>query len=217
MATKVFLKWLGTNGENGLTHGKEYVFHKSPLSCEFVVNDSGTTLYTNGLQDYWQRIEREVFTAHGVEWVKHTPGEPMPCEPCAQIHFLTERNETYKAANGAGGCCWGFASSIIGWRYADSEQKEPQNIACGPKIVGVDFAEDESTRNDLIAAVDDGHLTPGQKAYINAKEEKVAERLRSEAAKEELKRADHGKSIQDLANANGAMKFEHDPRMGWPS
>jgi hypothetical protein len=68
-----------------------------------------------------------------------------------------------------------------------------------------------------MSSVDDGHLTPGQKAYINAKEEKVAERLRSEAAKEELKRADHSKSIQDLANANGAVKFEHDPRMGWPS
>lgn len=69
---------------------------------------------------------------------------------------------------------------------------------------------------DEISAVDDtGHLTPGQKAYINAKEEKVAERLRSEAAKEELKRADHSKSIRDLANANGTVKFEHDHRLGW--
>lgn len=66
-----------------------------------------------------------------------------------------------------------------------------------------------------MSSVDDGHLTPGQKAFINAKAEKVAERLRSEAAKEELKRADHSKSIQDLANANGAVKFEHDHRLGW--
>lgn len=237
MATKVFLKWLGTNGENGLTTGKEYVFHKSPLSCEFVVNDFGTTLYTNGLESYWQRIERQTFTAHGFQWFAHVPGEPMPCDGDAIIHVLmtSELKGSYddqkrpaKAWHWeATGC-----NGKVGWRYADSEQKEPEACVPAGKPNNITFTEtgdgyflfkvntaaameDESERNDLIAAVDDGHLTPGQKAYINAKEEKVAERLRSEAAKEELKKADHSKSIQDLANANGAVKFEHDHRLGW--
>jgi hypothetical protein len=238
---KVFLKWLGGEGVSApLTIGREYELFGG--GCPYVKADTGQKLYTDGKQSYWQRIEREVFTAHDFEWFKHVPGEPMPCEPCAQIHFLTERNETYKAANGAGGCCWGFASSIIGWRYADSEQKEtevqhvqivgsPEAVSAGvldkmpkPGTVRIKISSSpgvvrgsnsDMQQRDLIAAVDDGHLTPGQKAYINAKEEKVAERLRSEAAKEELKRADHSKSIQDLANANGAVKFEHDHRLGW--
>ena len=66
-----------------------------------------------------------------------------------------------------------------------------------------------------MSSVDDGHLTPGQKRHWDAMEEKQAERERAEAARHELKKADHSKSIQDLANANGAVKFEHDPRMGW--
>ena len=68
-----------------------------------------------------------------------------------------------------------------------------------------------------MSSVDDGHLTPGQKRHWDAMEEKQAERERAEAARHELKKADHSKSIQDLANANGAVKFEHDPRIGWPS
>lgn len=218
MATKVFLKWFGTNGENGLTTGREYEFVEW-----HVVNDSGTTLYTSGLEPHWQRIERQTFEANGFQWFAHEPGDAIPCDGDSVIHVIckweAEKGEGHDVTDKAKHFWFsqrGSHDDIIGWRFADSAKPEvPQNITCGPKIVGVDFAEDPSERNDLIATVDDGHLTPGQKAYINAKEEKVAERLRSEAAKEELKRADHSKSIQDLANANGAVKFEHDHRLGW--
>jgi hypothetical protein len=169
-----------------------------------------------------ERIERETFTAHGFQWFKHVPGEPRPCDINAQIYTLLSSDrlgsggESYSAQYASWHCKNHKNSDIIGWRYADSEQKEPVKPADPfPASVWDSGSEDESERNDLIAAVDDGHLTPDQKAYINAKEEKVAERLRSEAAKEELKRADHSKSIQDLANANGAVKFEHDHRLGW--
>lgn len=247
MATKVFYRCIQTFTDAWIA-GKEYERVHGQIVTEF-----GNELDCDDADDmcdfsslnaaHFRRIEREVFTAHGFEWFKHVPGEPMPCDGeaitntiCqAEIDSVLRMNDR-KAEQWA----WNNGSSVIGWRFADSEQKEPfhaldakrlnENADACFSINGqatvrgdvVQFAtpysdDDDSERNDLIAAVDDGHLTPGQKAYINAKEEKVAERLRSEAAKEELKKADHSKSIQDLANANGAVKFEHDPRMGWPS
>lgn len=225
---KVFYRCIESRTD-GWIAGKEY---ECGASSGMVTSEFGYPLHYREVDEmcsynstlnaaYFERIEREdstTFEAHGHTWTRHTPGDPMPCDGDAVINWLID-DELKVAPKDLGvsarSCelCWRL---IIGWRFADSAKPEVQhNIACGPKIVGVDFAEDPSERNDLIVAVDDGHLTPGQKAYINAKEEKVAERLRSEAAKEELKRVDHSKSIQDLANANGAVKFEHDHRLGW--
>lgn len=77
------------------------------------------------------------------------------------------------------------------------------------------LVEDESERNDLIAAVDDGHLTPGQKAYIQDKED-------AQAAKQQLKHDAEAKALQEradqLADAGKAMdrvNQGHDHRLGW--
>lgn len=260
MATKVFLKWLG-EGCKSLTTGREYEHIQDDFP--YVVSNVGESLCTDGKQSYWQRIERQTFEAHNLTWFRHVPGDAMPCDGHSLVEVLmrSEVNEDYREmAKPARVWDWEATgmNGKVGWRYADSEQKEPTiafsqaqdgtnwnaadfgvvpeaaqskritlqfdgklwpmggiNPPKNSQLGGVTLAKDESERNDLIAAVDDGHLTPGQKAFINAKAEKVAERLRSEAAKEELKRADHSKSIQDLANANGAVKFEHDHRLGW--
>lgn len=217
MATKVFLKWFGTNGENGLTTGREYEFVEW-----HVVNDSGTTLYTSGLEPHWQRIERQTFEANGFQWFAHEPGDAMPCDGDAKIVALYRDGYITKPWS-ACNYRWHPASAkedpacdIIGWRYADSAKPEvPQNIARGPKIIGVDFAEDESERNDLIAAVDDGHLTPGQKAYIQAKED-------AQAAKQQLAKDAQDKALQEraeqLSDAGKAMDRidqDHGHRLGW--
>lgn len=278
MGTKVFLKWLGADGENGLTTGREYAFEEW-----HIVNDSGKTLYTNGTQDYWQRIEREVFTANGFEWFRHVPGEPMPCDPEANVVGLSMCMREFK--NKAQFLDWTHNESgalLIVWRYADSEQKEPaitfsqaqdgtnwnvadfgvvpydaqsnspqplsdgklwplggldakrfnENAGCigdsGTVLgrawidpfpadvwIGVDFAEDPSERNDLIAAVDDGHLTPGQKAYIQGKED-------AQAAKQQLKHDAEAKALQEraesLSDAGKAMdrvNQDHSHKLGW--
>lgn len=233
MATKVFYRCKKTINSNWIV-GKEYeavggIVHGEDADAFYPCIAFGETAF--------DRIERDCFEASGHTWFRHTPGDPRPCDGDAWIYTLLSGNrlgsggERYRAQYASWHCKDHKNSDIIGWRYADSERKEPAvqlaQIFGSPVAVGWEHCSgvwigeariadaDESERNDLIAAVDDGHLTPGQKAFINAKEEKVAERLRSEAAKEELKRADHSKSIQDLANANGAVKFEHDHRLGW--
>ena len=250
MATKVFYRCIKTGSCSQFTVGKEYECKEN----YFVVDDRGYSVRLGpSCRAFYfghelERIERQTFEAHNLTWFRHVPGEPIPCDKNATVRVLMDVDDGKTAASNiddAAGCLnWDRGTPIIGWRYADSEQKEPEvqhvqivgspeavsagvidewiHIPSGHAVIvpeGVPYVilggNDDSVRNDLVAAVDDGHLTPEQKAYINAKEEKVAERLRSEAAKEELKRADHSKSIQDLANANGAVKFEHDHRLGW--
>lgn len=164
---KVFLKWLGKDSENGLTSGKEYVFHKSPLSCEFVVNDSGATLYTNGLESYWQRIEREVFEAHGFEWFKHTPGDPMPCDGDAGVVLLFQNGESSSSAP-AFSWSWDKAWNELGWRYADDAKPVPKDwteyphltagLTFQPKIEGVQAMPSKPTvsgRNPALVISDE--------------------------------------------------------------
>lgn len=65
------------------------------------------------------------------------------------------------------------------------------------------------------AAMDDGHLTPGQKAYIQAKED-------AQAAKQQLKHDAEAKALQEraeqLSDAGKAMdrvNQDHGHRLGW--
>jgi hypothetical protein len=103
--------------------------------------------------------------------------------------------------------CIGDSGTVLGRAWIDPF---PADV-----WIGVDFAEDPSERNDLIAAVDDGHLTPGQKAYIQGKED-------AQAAKQQLKHDAEAKALQkradQLADAGKAMdrvNQGHDHRLGW--
>ena len=227
MATKVFLKWLGETS-NELSSGKEYHLYGQT----YIRLNNGASFHTQGLGPAWQRIEREVFTANGFEWFRHVPGEPMPCDPEANVVGLSMCMREFK--NKAQFLDWTHNESgalLIVWRYADSERKEPAvqlaQIFGSPVAVGWEHCSgvwigeariadaDESERNDLIAAVDDGHLTPGQKAYIQGKED-------AQAAKQQLKHDAEAKALQEradqLADAGKAMdrvNQGHDHRLGW--
>lgn len=219
-------------------------------------------------------MDTETFEAHGFVWNKHVPGEPMPCDPEANVVGLSMCMREFK--NKAQFLDWTHNESgalLIVWRYADSEQKEPAitfsqaqdgtnwNVAdfgvvpydaqsnspqplsdgklwpMGDGLADATGAVQrifmsgrgggksrclkelgeiaEMQQRDLIAAVDDGHLTPGQKAYIQGKED-------AQAAKQQLKHDAEAKALQEradqLADAGKAMdrvNQGHDHRLGW--
>ena len=66
--------------------------------------------------------ERETFQAHGLTWIKHTPGNPMPCYGDAEIRVLL-RCSAYGPATSSQ-LDWsekqGDEGQIIGWNYADA-------------------------------------------------------------------------------------------------
>lgn len=69
--------------------------------------------------------------------------------------------------------------------------------------------------NEMSAAEDNGHLTPGQKAYIQAKED-------AQAAKQQLAKDAQDKALQEravqLADAGKAMDVVRDGfthKLGW--
>ena len=284
MATKVFYRC--KTQAQWWTFGREY-----QLSDGIVIDDDGSPREEDFMDTLtmFQRIERETFTANGFKWFKHTPGDAIPCDRDSVIHALckweAEKGEGHDVTDKAKHFWFsqrGSYDDIIGWRFADSERKEPaitfsqaqdgtnwnvadfgvvpydaqsnspqplsdgklwplggldakrfnENAGCigdsGTVLgrawidpfpadvwIGVDFAEDPSERNDLIAAVDDGHLTPGQKAYIQGKED-------AQAAKQQLKHDAEAKALQEradqLADAGRAMDVVRDGfthKLGW--
>jgi hypothetical protein len=71
------------------------------------------------------KSQSETFEAHGLTWIKHTPGDPMPCDGESMLQVLEEgeRNgKTYwdfrmPARE------WGWRAGpnpTVGWRYADA-------------------------------------------------------------------------------------------------
>jgi len=158
----------------------------------------------------------------------------MPCDDEANVQTICQSEiDGFPRMNErlASSWSWGKLSSVIGWRFADSEQKEPAvqlaQIFGSPVAVGWEHCSgvwigeariadaDESERNDLIAAVDDGHLTPGQKAYIQGKED-------AQAAKQQLKHDAEAKALQEraesLSDAGKAMdrvNQDHSHKLGW--
>lgn len=222
---KVFYRCIESRTD-GWIEGKEY---ECGASSGMITSEFGYQLHYREVDEmcsynpafnaaYFERIERDystTFEAHGHTWFRHTSDEKT-WPPVGAIIFLLFGDgfqlgrEVGKFREERAGEC------PLGWRYADSAKPEvPQNIACGPKIVGVDFSEDESERNDLIAAVDDGHLTPGQKAYIQGKED-------AQAAKQQLAKDAQDKALQEradqLSDAGKAMdrvNQDHGHRLGW--
>lgn len=146
---KVF--WKCTKPVNfSFREGKEY-----EVVDGFVVNECGGKVPSTALDEHcdfmtkyanvhgnfppdfsrFVKIEREVFTAHGFERFKHTPGEPMPLSGELVINVLTFGGQHLK--NRAENFDWGKGSGIIpiiGWRYADSERKEPAISGLNPQL-----------------------------------------------------------------------------------
>lgn len=229
MATKVFYRCIESRTD-GWIAGKEY---ECGASSGMVTSEFGYPLHYREVDEmcsynstlnaaYFERIEREdstTFEAHGHTWTRHTPVEPMPCDGDAVINWLTD-DELKVAPKDLGvsarSCelCWRL---IIGWRFADSAKPEQADrpITGIIKRVCAEYSEDESERNDRIAAMDDGHLTPGQKAYIQAKED-------AQAAKQQLAKDAQDKALQEradqLADAGKAMdrvNQDHGHKLGW--
>jgi hypothetical protein len=83
------------------------------------------------------RTRRPLAFEHaGKTWTWHRPGDPMPCDGDARIHYLTkevEHSGVYSVAfaQRADSRNWDSTSSIIGWRYAD----EKKTVPLGPEDV----------------------------------------------------------------------------------
>ncbi len=128
MATKVFLKCVAVGHIAGWTLGKEYP-----------VSDRGTFSSDRGVDGFlacgltfggnkFERIERDCFEHGGKTWFRHTPGDPMPCYGSALTNTICQAeidDIPLMNARPAEAWSWGKGTSVIGWRYADSEQKQP--------------------------------------------------------------------------------------------
>lgn len=264
MATKVFLKCVAVGHIAGWTLGKEYP-----------VSDRGTFSSDRGVDGFlacgltfggnkFERIERDCFEHGGKTWFRHTPGDPMPCYGSALTNTICQAeidDIPLMNARPAEAWSWGKGTSVIGWRYADSEQKQPvgddwvsmpagqaviarEGVPCAAfdddlsePIFGIPVAigwhqwrstgvwigkartadEDESERNDLIAAVEDSTLTPAQRRHWEEMEAKQAarEQLKHDAEAKALKeRADQ---LADAGRAMDRVNQDHSHKLGWRS
>ena len=80
----------------------------------------------------------------------------------------------------------------------------------------IDWAENvDMIYLDELAAMDDGHLTPGQKRYIQAKEDEQASKEREASAMEQLKKSEQAKALQEAAGAMDKVKPGFSSQMGW--
>lgn len=62
------------------------------------------------------------FEAHGMHWIPHKPGDPMPCDGSEQVRVLCRDN--CFDSNEAREWAWGkwpsiCEAEIIGWNYSD--------------------------------------------------------------------------------------------------
>lgn len=71
--------------------------------------------------------EQNTFEAHGLIWIRHVPGDPMPCDGKTEVRVLYDCEKTggyWHAPDRAR--FWNWADEIrpnnriIGWNYADA-------------------------------------------------------------------------------------------------
>ena len=226
---KVFFKCVEWDGKAFLP-GKEYgPDNNGRYTDEFGGHDwRAEELYKAGL-GVFQRIEREVFHANGVEWFSHTPGDPMPIKKGDRVTCLWNNgtiesdgeeidnfdNEYYWTA----GCV-----EIIGWRYHEepANKSKPTEFQVKNNLHSIVdeiktewFGENVAMIDRDTAAMDDGHLTPGQKRYIQAKEDEQASKEREASAREQLKKSEQAKALQEAAGAMDKVKPGFSSQMGW--
>lgn len=167
----------------------------------------------------FQIIQREVFEAHGFEWFKHVPGDPMPCDGDAVVCVLLEQGGFGHSPQGAEASQWRWSnflsvSNIIGWRYAEETKPESQE---SDLVIEVD---DVTTHRQMLAMdlakVEDTSLSPAQRKHWNEMEAK-------QAAREKLAKDAQDKALQEraeqMAQAGEALSRDftnqHDHKMGW--
>ena len=192
---------------NCWTKGKEYELLGDYILTDddywFPVADADDMCtYKPHYATHFTRIEREVFEHDGVEFFKHTPGDPMPCDGDALVHLMfqdgTLSTQYRKESNIAGQLDWSAKvgnCNIIGWRYADKVVKpEPA------------FHDDDNGPDDDIAAMDADWLAEEQKRHWNEMEKrqeaKERERLNQVAQKQEaeIKKSDELNRAMGVVN-----------------
>jgi len=66
----------------------------------------------------------ETFEAHGLTWIKHTPGDPMPCDGDAMLHYVMRCAASQRPSPAHDidwkTCAYSPKTEVIGWRYADA-------------------------------------------------------------------------------------------------
>lgn len=71
------------------------------------------------------KTKPKTFEAHGLRWIPHTPGDPMPCNGNEKVRVLVgkDNDRSCQAAQDAINWHWGKdlnkAWEIVGWNYAD--------------------------------------------------------------------------------------------------
>ena len=66
-----------------------------------------------------------------------------------------------------------------------------------------------------ILAMDDGHLTPGQKRYIQAKEDAQAAKENAASAQDKLRKSEQDKALQQAADAIDKVRGDFNHKLGW--
>lgn len=74
--------------------------------------------------NYYRIKPAGTFESHGKTWMRHTPGDPMPCDGKEEVEYIMESNLLSTKAWPAKDCRWDAGTSIIGWRYADEPTPE---------------------------------------------------------------------------------------------
>ena len=77
-----------------------------------------------------QNPKAGTFEAHGLTWIKHVPGDPMPCDGNAKVRVIfneftgSKERDCDLSDDTASGWFWGkdlsHTSPICGWNYADA-------------------------------------------------------------------------------------------------
>jgi hypothetical protein len=72
--------------------------------------------------------QTETFEAHGLTWIKHTPGNRMPCDKDSIVEFLLQDGTIHRGRAGFTVAWTHGKSQIIGWRYEGKDPaKQPEN------------------------------------------------------------------------------------------
>jgi hypothetical protein len=138
---KVFYRCDESNFPHIAIPGKEYSEEDGWVILENGYCDDIGSLAFSGMK--FTRIEREVFEAHGEEWFKHVPGDPMPLAEIRMLEVLWGHGEIstetdFEIRNGLGFIqCPGYwvkeenpDDDVIGWRYAQEIESTTEQESC---------------------------------------------------------------------------------------
>jgi len=124
------------------------------------------------LEDKFTRIERETFERDGVEWFRHTPGNPMPCDGSEYVLVFIYGLGFVDEARPASSWFWGVAGSICGWRYADAVtvKQEYLQIAGRPQGDNAHVPFSERTNLAMIYHDSTSDESEGERKYREKQE-----------------------------------------------